>query len=238
MVILKPPSLILLDVYDTLLNMSDIEKKVNYFLNSKRAYILWFELLIQYTMVDNFTGKYHEFSAIADATLKMTAESLKERIDESQINEILEMFRHLPVQEDVSPGLSGLIDQGFRIAALTNSSEKIIRDRMEKSGLVSYFEQVLSCERIKKYKPHREVYLWAADCLSLAPEDILFVSSHSWDLAGAENAGMRTAYLNHHRLSHYSLLPSPKYISRSLADLCNQLKLLKTEKPNQTNQVG
>jgi 2-haloacid dehalogenase len=232
MVDTKPARLILFDVYETLLDMGDIEKRINYYLNSKRAFLLWFELLIQYTMVDNFTGKFHEFSSIADATLNLTAESLGEKIQQDQVKDILELMRHLPVQEDVPPAISALTDDGYRIAALTNSSEDIVRQRMELSGLVSYFEQVLSTEKIKKYKPEREVYLWAADCLAIPPENILYVSTHSWDLAGASNAGMKTAFVKRRRPTIYPLLPDPAYNCKNIADLCHQLRSQKVGEPD------
>jgi len=220
------PKLLLLDIYDTILDMSEIEKRVNGFLDSKRGYALWFELFLQYTFADNCIGKFHDFSSIAGATLQMAAEMMDEKISPDQLTEILELMKHLPVQDGVQRGLSGLSDHGFRIAALTNSPEQIVTERMKKSGLISYFEQVFSAEKIRKYKPASEVYLWASHQLKLNTGQILLVSSHSWDIAGAENAGMRTAFLHKRKQMLYPLAPSPNFTCKSLADLCEQLALL------------
>lgn len=70
------PSLILLDVYETILDMSDIERRVNQIMNSKRGYALWFELFMQYTFVDNSIVQFHDFASIAGGTLQMTARML------------------------------------------------------------------------------------------------------------------------------------------------------------------
>jgi 2-haloacid dehalogenase len=98
---------------------------------------------------------------------------------------------------------------------------------MEPTGLISYFEMVLTAEQVKSYKPCKEVYQWAAEKMKEVPENILVVSAHSWDIAGAGNAGMRTAYLKQNKEMLYPLGPAPDFICSSLHDLANQLALKK-----------
>ena len=55
---------------------------------------------------------------------------------------------------------------------------------------------VLSAELVKKYKPEPEPYLLAVHALGPGSEQVMYVAAHDWDLAaGAEKAGMRTAYI-------------------------------------------
>jgi 2-haloacid dehalogenase len=121
------PKVILLDVYETLLDMSDAERKVNNLLDSKRGYVIWFEMFLQYCFLDNCTGKFHDFPSIAQATMQMAGRLLGKDVSETDINKFLELLKHLPVHEEVPEGLSKLADEGFRIAALNNSPEKTIR---------------------------------------------------------------------------------------------------------------
>jgi 2-haloacid dehalogenase len=223
------PRLLLLDVYETILSMHEIEKRINYRLNSKRAYLLWFELCMQYSFVDNSILQFHDFSTLADAALRTTARLLDQEIHPDDSQEILALMKQLPIHEDVQEGLSSLYNQGFRVAALTNSSEKIVTDRMNRTGLDSYFEVVLSAEQVKKYKPALEVYAWAAAKLQLPPREILLVSAHGWDLAGAEKAGMQTACLSQSRHVVYPLAPQPDYSCKNLKDLADQLQQLYPE---------
>ena len=227
---LSQPKLILLDVYQTILNMNEIERRINSLLDSKRGYVLWFELFMQYTFLNNSTRQFHDFSSIAEATLRMTSHMLDREIQADRIKEILERMKHLPLQEGVSDGLSGLSDQNYRIAALTNSPERIITERMKNTGLISYFEKVLSAEQVKKYKPANEVYQWAAKQLNLSTDEILMVSAHSWDIAGAENAGMQTAFIRQNRQMLYPLAPEPGFICLNLPDLSEQLRLFYPDK--------
>lgn len=220
---LQRPKLILFDVYDTLLNMSDIEKKVNLILDSRNGYTIWFELFMQYCFVDNCTSQFHDFNAIANATMQMAAYSMGENVKQEKINSVLEMLKHLPLYEGVQEGLSAIHDQNLRIAALTNSPENTVRERMERTGLISYFEKVFSAEQVRKYKPDVAVYNWAAHELKLQPNEILLVTSHGWDVAGAANAGMKTAYRQQSRQLLYSLSHTPDLIFTDLTDLAGKI---------------
>src|SRR5689334_5588805 len=113
------PQVIILDVYETMLDMSEMERRVNSLLNSTRGYIIWFELLMEYCFVDNCTSKFNDFASIAKATMQMTASKLGQDISDSDIDSLLVLLKQLPIREEVQKGLSELIDNGYRIAALT-----------------------------------------------------------------------------------------------------------------------
>lgn len=221
--LLPKPKVIILDVYETLLDMSDVERKVNALLDSGKGYMLWFELFVQYLFVDNCLGQFNNFVSIAKATMLMTARKMGRTIQEDEIDFVLELLKHLPVHDQVQEGLSELNDLGYRIAALTNSPEAVVYERMEPTGLVSYFEHVLSAEKIKKYKPSPEVYEWAVKKMDVAKEEALLVSAHGWDLAGAAHAGLQTAYLKQNRQMLYPLAPPPGFVCTNLKDLAAQL---------------
>ena len=70
--------LILLDVNETLLNMSLLKKKINSLLDSSKGFRIWFGMLLQYSLVDNCcTKNYHGFAHIAGAILNIAAKALK-----------------------------------------------------------------------------------------------------------------------------------------------------------------
>ena len=216
------PKIVLMDVYETLLDMSEIEKSVNRLMDARRGYIIWFELFMQYCFVDNCIGQFNNFASIAAATMKMTGKMLGTTISNSDVDGVLELLKHLPVHANVQEGLSELNTVGMRVAALTNSPASIVLERMERTGLISYFETVLSAEAIKKYKPCIEVYAWAAETLEVLPNEILLVSAHGWDIAGGVNAGLQTAYLKQDKQMLYPLAPEPNYVCNSLIDLAKQ----------------
>jgi len=215
--------LILLDVYGTLLDMRHVERKVNEIMNSKRGYIYWFELFMQYCFVDNCIVQFNDFNSIAKSTLQMSARTFRVKLTDEDINEIFELMKQLPIKNDVTKGLSKINDHRLRIAALTNSPEAIVIARMERTGLISFFEKVLSAENVGKYKPDKSVYTWAAAALALKPEEIMMVSIHDWDLAGAANAGMMTGFIQQNNQLFYPLISKPDFVSKNLNDLANQI---------------
>lgn len=220
---MKRPEIILLDVYDTLLDMTELAKKVNALMNNKIGYSLWMEMFMEYCFVDNCIVQFNDFLSIGRITMMMAAQRLGATADEQDILVTLDLLKHLPLHDDVEDNLSDLNDKNFRIAALTNSSEKVVTERMERTGLISYFEAVLSAEHVKKYKPALEVYSWAAKKLDVPADDILLISAHSWDIAGAANAGMKTAYVKRSKDMSYSLAPEADISARSLTEIVKQL---------------
>lgn len=218
------PKLLLFDVYETLLDMSAVEKRVNSLLDNKRGYTLWFELFMQYCFVDNCIEQFNPFPDIARATLQMAGNVLGEKVADSDVADLLLLMKHLPVKEGVAEGLSLLHDKGYRIAALTNSAQQIVEDRMERTGLISYFEKVLSAEHVGKYKPSLEVYQWATKQLSVEANEVLLVSAHGWDIAGACNAGMHTAYVVQDSQMLYPLAPTPALQARTIEGLAQELR--------------
>ncbi|MEV2253291.1 haloacid dehalogenase type II [Streptomyces sp. NPDC050147] len=57
------------------------------------------------------------------------------------------------------------------------------------------WHQALSGEEVRAYKPAQEVYRLAIDAAGCPAGRVLMVAAHAWDLRGAQEAGMRTAYV-------------------------------------------
>lgn len=54
--------------------------------------------MLQYSLVDNVTGHYHDFSAIGKAALQMTSEQMQKEIGEDTSKKLLEMIIGLPIK--------------------------------------------------------------------------------------------------------------------------------------------
>lgn len=219
----KKPSVILFDVNETLLDMSPLKEKVNKLLGSKRGFRIWFGLLLQHSLVDNCTGDYHDFSAIADATLDMAAKALETSIDAEQKQEALGEIKKLSAYPDVKEGLTMLRAAGYRLATLTNSPPATQSEQLQYAGLSKYFEQTLSVDDIKKYKPALESYQYAAKALGVNTEDMLMVAAHGWDISGALAAGMQAGFIERKGQSLYSLPPMPQYTGKDLVEVAKAI---------------
>lgn len=217
------PSVIIFDVNETLLDMSPLKKKINSLLNSSKGFRIWFGMLLQYSLVDNCTGSYHDFLSIANATLDMTAKALKTDVDENEKKAALATIKELPAYPDVPKGLQLLKENGFRLITLTNSPSATLTGQLQYSKLTEYFEATLSIDSIKKYKPAAKTYQWAAEQLSVNVTGAMLIAAHGWDIAGALQAGMQAAFIERDGQSLYPLAAKPPFIGKNLIEVSNSI---------------
>lgn len=92
--------------------------------------------------------------------------------------------------------MEALSEAGWRVITLTNGREEFTRGLLEGAGFGNRFVASLSCDAIRKTKPHPDVYDMAK---REATGEVWLVAGHAWDVAGASAAGLRTAWIRHHR---------------------------------------
>ena len=220
------PTVILFDVNETMLDMSPLKKKINNLLGTSKGFRIWFGMLLQYSLVDNCTNSYHDFVTIAGTTLSMAAEGLKKSLTEMQKKEALATIKQLSAYPDVPKGLKTLKENGFRLATLTNSPAATLTAQLKYAGLTEYFEQTLSIDTIKKYKPALETYKWAAEQLSVNSTEVMLVAAHGWDIAGALQAGLQAAFIERKGQSLYTLSPSPQIVGKNLVEVVQKILIV------------
>ncbi|MBI3680335.1 MAG: haloacid dehalogenase type II [Acidobacteria bacterium] len=81
----------------------------------------------------------------------------------------------------------------YTIATLSNGNVSLLADMAKYAGLP--WDVILSAELARRYKPDREVYLMAAELLSLSPAEVMMVAAHKSDLDAARNCGLKTAFV-------------------------------------------
>ncbi|HEY1572982.1 MAG TPA: haloacid dehalogenase type II [Pseudonocardiaceae bacterium] len=113
--------------------------------------------------------------------------------DEPARQRLVLTWHRLPAWEDSVDGLARLCDR-YVTAALSNGGFALLTHLVKAAGLP--FDCILSAELARAYKPSAEVYLTAARLLDVEPNQILLAAAHSWDIAGARAAGLRTAFIH------------------------------------------
>jgi 2-haloacid dehalogenase len=122
----------------------------------------------------------------------LTEHGLPETPEDVRTELVLSWHRLDPWPDSV-PGLARL-KRSHVIASLSNGNVALLVDMAKYGGLP--WDTVLSAELFRHYKPDPEVYLGAAELLSLAPEQVLMVAAHVDDLVAAGKCGLRTAYVH------------------------------------------
>jgi 2-haloacid dehalogenase len=106
---------------------------------------------------------------------------------------LVNAWHRLDPWPDVRPGLEALRARHVT-AALSNGHVALLVDLARHGDL--RFDCVLSAELAHAYKPAPEVYRTAARLLDVQPGELMMVAAHTWDLQGAREAGLRTAFVD------------------------------------------
>lgn len=101
--------------------------------------------------------------------------------------------QRLPAWDDSLAGIEQL-SRHFPVLGLSNAAHTALLRLNTHAGL--RWHQALSAEAVHAYKPAPEVYQLAVDTAGCAPDRVLMVAAHAWDLRGAQAKGMRTAYVH------------------------------------------
>jgi len=203
-----------------------MKAEINRVFRHEFAFNQWFLMLLHYSLVENSKRTYHSFGEVGVATLGMAAEVLGCDVEESEYKRLVGLILERPPHAEVSESLQKLKDAGYRLAVLTNSAEKALVRQMEFAGLTHFFEALISVDEFRRYKPDPSTYQGAATLLQLPEDEIMMVAAHGWDVAGASQAGMKSAFLARPGQAVYSLSTPPDMIETDLLALTQKLVLL------------
>ncbi|WP_137736004.1 haloacid dehalogenase type II [Pseudaquabacterium pictum] len=102
------------------------------------------------------------------------------------------VWHRLAPWPDTVDGLTRL-KQRLTITTLSNGNLSLLVAMAKHGGLP--WDAVLTAELFGRFKPDPAVYLGAARLLGLAPEQVLMVAAHPFDLVAAQKVGLKTAYI-------------------------------------------
>ncbi len=187
---------IVFDSNETLLDLAGLDRAFIQAFGDASARKAWFKQVLELFLTATVIEKYRPFEAIADSALDMVAAQRGDdeiaKVDRAAIHTAM---LTLPVHADVAPALARLQDADLRLAVLTNSSAKSAMAQLEHAGVARYFDEILSAHAVKRYKPAREAYEYAAKELGVDLKEMRLIAAHSWDIAGALAVGCKGAFV-------------------------------------------
>ena len=189
------PRVILFDVNETLLDMAALDPLFEGLFGDRSVRAQWFDRMLQSALVSTVTARYSEFGVTGLAALEMVATQRGVELSDDHRLELRETMQHLPPHPEVRTSLERLRDAGLRLASLTNSTPQVAEAQLANAGLRDLFEESLSAHEVRRLKPAPEPYRMAADALGARLGEVRLVAAHSWDIAGALNAGCAAAFV-------------------------------------------
>ncbi|MFD2213155.1 haloacid dehalogenase type II [Metabacillus endolithicus] len=187
---------IVFDVYGTLFNVHSVVEKCNSLYPGKGHELseLWRRKQLEYSFLRQLMGHYETFLTITKESLAYSCKSLSlpynSEIEEILINE----YVNFALYDEVEEVLAAL--ENIKIALYSNGSLDMLKPLIHNSSINKKDIMLVSVDERKEYKPTPMSYQFVLKKLNVEREEVLFVSSNTWDIAGAKHFGFRTAWIN------------------------------------------
>ncbi len=179
--------------------------------------VLWRQKQLEYTWLRSLMGRYEDFWSVTEAALRYSVKRLGLRADEAALRRLMDAYLTLACFPDVPKALARLA--GRPRAILSNGSPRMLAAAVASSGLGAALDHVISVDRVKVYKPAPAVYALGPATLGVPADELMFVSSNAWDVAGAKAAGYRVAWCNRAGAPEEELGVRADWVVSNLAEL-------------------
>ena len=181
----------------------------------------WRDRQLRYSWLGSMMGKYDDFWKLTIRALDATLEEHALSSDQKIRARLLSLYSELTAYEEVPGALAKLEASGHRIAVLSNGSPEMLKTAIEAAGIAEYFDELLSVDVLKCYKPTPAVYRLVIERFNCSPSDVTFFSSNNWDVSGAGAFGFKTIWVNRSGVSWDNLPGKPDHIVQSISEASN-----------------
>lgn len=156
----------------------------------------WRQKQLQYTWLRTITDDYTPFWEVTKDGLDWALDKVGLADDPELRERLLALYWELAAYREVPMMLARLKAAGKTCAILSNGSKDMLDGAVDSAGIGEFLDAVLSVEDIGIFKPSSRVYDMVGARFGCNKEDVLFVSSNGWDIAGAAGYGFRTVWVN------------------------------------------
>jgi 2-haloacid dehalogenase len=178
---------------------------------------LWRTRQFEYTWLRTVAGRYADFWQVTEEALIFAARALKLDLDATAQARLMNAHLNLKVWPDVPEALASLRAAGLRLAFLSNFSRRMLEAGVKNNRLDGVFEDLLTTDDVKQFKPAPRAYQMGVDAFRLKPQEILFAAFAGWDATGAKWFGYTTAWINRLNSPAEELSPPPDMMSSDLS---------------------
>ena len=186
------------DAYGTLYDVHSVYAKTEELCPGRGDLItqIWRLKQLEYTWLQTALQAYRDFAFLTHASLQFALSVVGIAPHESITKPLFDKYLDLDPYPETREALENLKSLGnYKLAILSNGSEAMLAALAKNSGLDAYLDAVISVDGAGKFKPHPDCYALVEKVLGLKKEEVLFVSSNSFDVAGAKNFGFRVAWI-------------------------------------------
>jgi 2-haloacid dehalogenase len=183
------------DAYGTLYDVQSVQAKAETLCPGKGEVIthVWRLKQLEYTWLRSLLQEYEDFWAVTRASLDFALRAAGVEPNDAICGALMENYLHLDPYPEAREALAALA--GRKLAILSNGTPGMLQKLVRNSGLNRWIEAAVSIDGVRTYKPHRSCYALVEPVLEVPKEEVLFVSSNSFDVVGAKAFGFKVAWI-------------------------------------------
>ncbi|MCG7198757.1 HAD-IA family hydrolase [Marinobacter pelagius] len=217
------PNVVLFDVLETLIDLDPLAARLEEV--GQPAIVLqpWFLRFQRDAMALTIAGDTAPFEAVARESLRTET---KHTLSERDVEYVVEGFSTLPTFDDAAPALKKLSEAGVAVGCLTVNSPDKTRRFLEGAGLAGFVDHVVTSRDAGVWKPHPEIYRFAAKRLGTPIERLALVAVHAWDCHGAKRAGALSGWCSRLEYRPGDVFLPPDVTGDSLVEVADKLMSL------------
>ena len=178
----------------------------------------WRERQLRYSWLCSMMGKYDDFWELTIRALDTTLEEHALASNDKVRARLLSLYSELSAYQEVPEVLANLKAAGHRLAVLSNASPSMLVKALDAAGISEWFDELLSVDVLKCYKPTPAVYQLSPERFDCKPSDVTFFSSNNWDVSGAGAFGFKTIWVNRTGVAWDNLPGKPDIIVNSISE--------------------
>jgi 2-haloacid dehalogenase len=219
------PELVLLDVNETLTDMSPVRARLVDVGAPGSLFDAWFAAVLRDGFGLAAAGGYAEFGDIGEHDLVGMLGRLPNPPPDPEraAAEVLAVLPQLDLHPDVADGLRQLDQAGVRLMTLTNGAPRMSEGAFARAGVLDLLEDRLSVADAGVWKPAAASYAYALETAGVRADRTALVAVHPWDVDGALRAGLRGARLDRDGGSWPAYLLEPTWTAPTLTALADAM---------------
>ena len=177
----------------------------------------WRTTQLEYTWLRSLMKRHKNFWQITEDSLDKSMKQFD--IESSMKEELLNLYKILNTFPEVKKTLKNLKEKNYKLAILSNGTPDLLKELVLSNSLDDIFDDIFSIEEVGIFKPDSKVYDLPVKRYKIQKEQILFLSSNTWDVSGAGNYGYNSVWVNRNKSIFDKLDFEPKNEIKSLEDL-------------------
>lgn len=162
---------------------------------------------------------------LTEAALRWALDKHHVKLPESAIKDLMSQYHKLRAYPEVPEALRRFMQLGLKLKIVANPTKQMLEDHTRYAGIRDYLDEIISSgEEAQAFKPSPKVFQLGIRRAECAKSEILWVTSHFWEVYGANVQGLDTAWVNRARHPALQIGFEPTFVVPHMGALADTLE--------------